>query len=302
MRNLILLLGVFFFAGCSAPEKTIYRVNAEKGLVVRSEASASSAKLGVLPDGSEVAVDTIDGEWASIGYQSATGYVAAQYLEPLHTVHESPHSFWTDMLIFAGGVMLALITGLLLYLHIRADEQMNEWASGLWLLAAGVFNLAPMLFFSRFNETFAYFIDHNAVGWVAAVVCMLLLLVVWFVPCMTVWKLIAGVFSSDQVWVVRVLAVPLALANLIVCILFLLMGINLMVDIGLYMLLVYLCALPLLGVISAICGGDILSAQTVRGKDGHTYHKVVRHGRNAASSTDYVVKGDRSGSVYKRTK
>ena len=55
-------------------------VNAQSGLNVRASASATAAKLGSLPRGTEVAVLQDTGDWARLVYQGRQGWVNDQFL------------------------------------------------------------------------------------------------------------------------------------------------------------------------------------------------------------------------------
>ncbi|MGI6030492.1 MAG: SH3 domain-containing protein [Eubacteriales bacterium] len=55
-------------------------VNAEGGLCLRKEASTSSQKLSVVPNGAMIQVSAVQNGWCKTTYNGVTGYVSADYL------------------------------------------------------------------------------------------------------------------------------------------------------------------------------------------------------------------------------
>ena len=72
-----LMLSLFFCSGALASRTAYVSCSA---LNVRKSASATSKKLGALPQGTKVKVLSVSGSWAKISYKGHTGYAATQYL------------------------------------------------------------------------------------------------------------------------------------------------------------------------------------------------------------------------------
>jgi len=99
----LLIIGVYSFKllssdtapqqlySTSQPTYTIYSVNTETSLNVRSGPGGNYNKLGTIQQGEKINVYSINGEWATIDYNGQKAYVSSKYISPLNST-ETPSS------------------------------------------------------------------------------------------------------------------------------------------------------------------------------------------------------------------
>lgn len=248
---------------CLETNANTYRIGAQGGLNVRTEADVNSKVLGKLQNGDVIEVEEIIGDWALIEFEGRKAYVSNKYLETyeeegLNGRVEREHVGW---FLPVGILVLAFICAWLL-------GHEYYWPG----IGATVILLGVIWFMLACTNEPLWFVTEKGVG----IGMMLLNLFLMFVAIMLIWSCIAAVMvvlgvDKVTVWIAKALFALTVFApdnNLIV--LLLLWGVGVAIYRSIKESNLAYFALPLLGLL--LCGvvvywGGALCGETFHGFD-----------------------------------
>lgn len=170
-----------------AQSQTIYEVNVNTFLNVRSYASSSAKVLGVVNDGDKVVVQEIKGDWAKIEYNGKSAYVGSRYLKPVKVVptkdvpqkkkNKTFGGFENSLKNLRGAynvewlaILIALLSGILYIIRLLRDDDCLE--GNMYVINCALFLLTGTIAIAYFifADDVIWFCSPSTVGWLWTII------------------------------------------------------------------------------------------------------------------------------------